>query len=65
MPDPSAVRQVASRGDVALSCDETTGCQLCNGPLPEDHDHILDTQYCAVLCCCLACSEIFRPPRRR
>jgi hypothetical protein len=65
MPDPSAVRQAASVGEAPLTCDQITGCQLCNGPLSEDHEHILDTQYCAVLCCCLACSEIFRPHKRR
>jgi hypothetical protein len=59
-PDMSVIRHAATNGDTPLDCAQSTGCEICNGSLPEDHEHVLDTKCCAVMCLCLACSEVFR-----
>lgn len=64
-PDTSVIRPSGTSGGTPLTCAETMGCQICNGRLPEEHEHVLDTQCCAVMCLCLACSEVFRRPLRR
>jgi hypothetical protein len=63
-PEVSVNRPSGTGGGTPLACGETTGCEICNGPLPEEHEHVLDTQACAVMCLCLACSEVFRRPLR-
>lgn len=64
-PDVSVMRQSGTTGRTPLTCAEATGCEICNGPLPEEHEHVLDTERCAVMCLCLACSEVFRRPTLR
>jgi hypothetical protein len=64
-PDASVIRPSGTGDGTPLACDKATGCQICNGSLPEEHEHVLDTHCCAVMCLCLACSEVFRRPRIR
>ena len=61
-PDTSVMRHSDTNDSTPLACAQTTACEICNGPVPEDHEHVLDTQRCSVMCLCLACSEVFRPP---
>ena len=59
-PDMSVMRHSATNDNTPLACAQKTGCEICHGPLPEDHEHVLDTKWCEVICLCLACSEVFR-----
>jgi hypothetical protein len=46
-----------------LAPDGHTGhaaCQLCQGPLPASHPHVLDIQGCAVVCACHCCYLLYR-----
>lgn len=35
-------------------------CDLCAGPLPDDHRHLLDTREDRPMCACYACSVLFQ-----
>ena len=41
------------------------GCQVCRRPLPRHHHHVLDTEHCAILCTCPACSALFHRTQAR
>jgi hypothetical protein len=61
-PDTYTTRQGNTTGNTPLACQQTTDCEICNGRLPEEHEHVLDRERCSVMCLCLACSEVFRRP---
>ncbi len=40
------------------------GCQVCELPIPDDHQHVLDGGHAAVLCACQPCYEEFHTGTR-
>ncbi len=53
------LRQLAARGGPEAGAAQPEHCELCGGPVPREHRHLVDLESRQLMCVCRACSLLF------